>query len=128
MFNNKLLNRLFGTRHERERRRVQPIVDEIVQIEQRLASMSDEEIQGQTAKFRARLQERTGPIEKRIEELKRAKHNTADQTPSVRSWTTSFMARVRIRAPKVSCVRPSRKCLMSCCQKRSPLFVKRRVA
>ncbi|MEO7360274.1 MAG: preprotein translocase subunit SecA, partial [Gemmatimonadaceae bacterium] len=78
MFNNKLLNRFFGTRHERERRRVQPIVDEIIQVEQRLATLTDEEIQGQTAKFRARLAERTGPIETRIAELKLAKHNTAD--------------------------------------------------
>ena len=78
MFNSKLLNRIFGTRHERERKRVQPIVNEIVEIEKTLASLSDEEIQGQTAKFRARLAERTAPIEARIEELKTAKRNAPD--------------------------------------------------
>ena len=50
---NKVIGRLFGTRHERERRRVQPIIDEIVAIEARLATLPDSDIQAQTAKFRA---------------------------------------------------------------------------
>ncbi|MBC8086982.1 MAG: preprotein translocase subunit SecA [Phycisphaerae bacterium] len=78
MFNSKLLNKIFGTRHERERKRVQPIINDIVQIEARLATFSDEEIQGQTAKFRARLAERTGPIEARINELKEGKRTAVD--------------------------------------------------
>jgi preprotein translocase subunit SecA len=74
-----LIGRVFGTRHERERKRVQPILDEIASIEQRLASLSDDDIRAQTARFRARIAERVGPIEARIAELKAAKHNTADQ-------------------------------------------------
>jgi preprotein translocase subunit SecA len=73
-----LISKVFGTRHERERKRVQPILDEIHQIEARLTGLSDAEIQGQTAKFRGILAERTGPIEARIQELKAAKHDTAD--------------------------------------------------
>ncbi len=73
-----LIGRVFGTRHERERKRVQPVLSEIHEIEARLASLSDEEIQGQTAKFRGILAERTGPIEQRIAELKAAKHDSAD--------------------------------------------------
>ncbi len=73
-----LISKVFGTRHERERKRVQPILDDIHQIEARLATLSDAEIQAQTAKFRAILAERTGPIEQRIAELKAAKHDTAE--------------------------------------------------
>jgi preprotein translocase subunit SecA len=73
-----LIGKVFGTRHERERKRVQPILDEIHEIEARLASLSDAEIQGQTARFRGILAERTGPIAARIAELKAAKHDTAD--------------------------------------------------
>ncbi|MBL0940811.1 MAG: preprotein translocase subunit SecA [Gemmatimonadaceae bacterium] len=73
-----LISKVFGTRHERERKRVQPILEEIHEIEARLAGLSNEEIQAQTAKFRAMLAERTGPIEARIAELKAAKHDTAD--------------------------------------------------
>ena len=75
---NKLIGRVFGTRHERERKRVQPIISEIVEIESRLATLSDAEIQAQTAKFRGILAERTGPIEARIAELKEAKRHAAD--------------------------------------------------
>jgi preprotein translocase subunit SecA len=73
-----LINRVFGTRHEREQKRVKPILDEIHTIEQRLTSLSDEELQGQTAKFRARLAERTQGLESRIAELKEAKHDASD--------------------------------------------------
>lgn len=75
---NKVIGKVFGTRHERERRRVQPIVNEIIEIEQRLASLSNEEIQAQTAKFRAIIAERTGDIEARIAELKLAKRTIAN--------------------------------------------------
>jgi preprotein translocase subunit SecA len=75
---NKVFGKLFGTRHERERRRVQPIIDDIVAHEQRLASLSDADIQAQTSKFRGILAERTGPIEARIDELKAAKRTATD--------------------------------------------------
>ena len=75
-----LIGRVFGTRHERERKRVQPVLSEIHEIEARLASLSDEEVQGQTAKFRGMLAERIGPVEHRIAELKAAKHDAADAT------------------------------------------------
>ncbi|MEQ1693834.1 MAG: hypothetical protein ABMA00_21275, partial [Gemmatimonas sp.] len=75
---NKVIGRIFGTRHERERRRVQPIINDIVSIEERLATLSDEDIQNQTVKFRAMLAERTGPIEVRIDALKTAKRTSAD--------------------------------------------------
>ena len=73
-----LISKVFGTRHERERKRVQPILEEIHAHEARLGTLSDAEIQGQTAKFRTLLAERTGEIEARIAELKAAKHETAD--------------------------------------------------
>ena len=73
-----LINRVFGTRHEREQKRVRPIIEQIVAHEARLASLSDAELQGQTAKFRDTLAERTGPIEAKIAEIKQAKHVAAD--------------------------------------------------
>jgi len=73
-----LIGRVFGTRHERERKRVQPIIEDIHEIEGRLAALSNEELQGQTALFRSRISERTQPIEERIAELKSAKR-TAEE-------------------------------------------------
>ena len=57
-----LLTKVFGSRHERERRRVQPIVDEINSHGERLQSLSEAELRGQTAKFRAIIHERTDEI------------------------------------------------------------------
>jgi preprotein translocase subunit SecA len=73
-----LLTGLFGTRHDRERKRVQPIVDEINAIGARLKGLSDADLQAQTAKFRARLTERTGALERQIAELKAKKHEARD--------------------------------------------------
>ena len=73
-----LLTGLFGTRHDRERKRVQPIVDEVNGFRARLQALSDADLQAQTPKFRARLAERTGDLEQRIAELKARKHATRD--------------------------------------------------
>src|SRR6266550_7646179 len=73
-----LLSGVFGTRHERERKRIQPIVDEINEHYARLQTISDDELRGQTEKFRARIREVTSEIEARIAELKEKKRVTAD--------------------------------------------------
>src|SRR3954463_8795992 len=75
-----LLSGVFGTRHDRERKRVQPIVDEINEHYERLQGVSEEELRGQTEKFRARIRERTGEIEARIAALREQKRVTADPT------------------------------------------------
>src|SRR4051812_35983792 len=73
-----MLSGVFGTRHERERKRVQPIVDEINEHYERLQGVSEDELRGQTEKFRVRIRERTGEIEARIAELREQKRVTAD--------------------------------------------------
>ena len=73
-----MLTGVFGTRHERERKRVQPIVNEINEEYERLQQVSDEELRSQTEKFRARILEATGELEARVAELKEQKKTTAD--------------------------------------------------
>src|SRR5215218_6535302 len=73
-----VLGRVFGTRHERERRRIQPIVDEINEHYARLQGVSEEELRGQTAKFRAIIHERTHELEADVARLKVAKKTTSD--------------------------------------------------
>ena len=70
----KLIGAVFGTRHERERRRVQPIVDEINLHYARLRDVSDAELQGQTARFRATIAEHTAVLKAKLGDLKAAKH------------------------------------------------------
>ncbi|MEO8579376.1 MAG: preprotein translocase subunit SecA [Gemmatimonadales bacterium] len=73
-----LLSGVFGTRHDRERKRVQPIVEEINEQYARLQTISEEELRAQTEKFRARIREVTTGIEARIAELRERKRVTAD--------------------------------------------------
>src|SRR5574340_861028 len=73
-----VLTAIFGTRHDRELRRVRPIVDAINAEYERLHDVSEEELRGQTAKLRAILRERTADLEARVAELKERKKTTPD--------------------------------------------------
>src|ERR1700730_18007125 len=73
-----LLSGVSGTRHDRERKRVQPIVDEVNEHYARLQTISEDELRGQTDKFRARIHERTSDIETRIAALREKKRVTPD--------------------------------------------------
>jgi preprotein translocase subunit SecA len=77
-----MLKRVFtaflGTRHEREKKRLMPIVEAIHSHEERLAAASDDELRGQTEKFRAQLRDRTTALEARIAELKDQKRVASD--------------------------------------------------
>jgi preprotein translocase subunit SecA len=72
-----LIKNVFGTRHDRERRRVQPLVNQINAEYERLHALSDDELRAQTVKFRAHLKEVTGELEGQIAELKEKKHVAA---------------------------------------------------
>ena len=50
-----LISKLFGTRSEREIKKIQPIVDKILALESEYAALSQKELQGKTALFKERL-------------------------------------------------------------------------
>ncbi|HJR42099.1 MAG TPA: preprotein translocase subunit SecA [Gemmatimonadaceae bacterium] len=75
-----ILTAIFGTRHERELKRVQPIVDAVNQEYERLSSVSENELRAQTEKLRGIVRERTEAIERQIAELRERKRVTPDPT------------------------------------------------
>src|SRR5947207_9658502 len=75
-----IITAVVGSRHERERKRIQPIVDAINEWDVKLQAVSEAHIQNQTAKFRGLIAERTKSLEKRIAELKELKHQASDAT------------------------------------------------
>src|SRR3989454_249651 len=75
---NRWFTRVFGTRFNRELKRIQPIVDAILQHEVRLKEISDSELPAQTAKFREAIVQRTGALHAEVERLKQAKHDCPD--------------------------------------------------
>src|SRR5881628_2392200 len=72
---NRWFTRIFGTRFNRELKRIQPIVDAILEHEVRLKDLTDSELQAQTAKFRELIAQRTGEVHAEVERLKQAKHD-----------------------------------------------------
>jgi preprotein translocase subunit SecA len=74
----RVISAVIGTRHERDRKKIQPIVDEINEQYARLQNVSDEELRGQTEKLREIIRERTGALEARVVELKEQKHSASD--------------------------------------------------
>ena len=74
----RVLTAILGTRHERDLKRIQPILDAIHEHEARLGSVSNDELQGQTAKFRQLLRERTGDLEASAADLREKKRAASD--------------------------------------------------
>jgi len=74
----RVISAVVGSRHERERRRIQPIVDRINEEDERLQRVSEDELRGQTAKFRRIIAERTGALEARVAELRERKRGASD--------------------------------------------------
>jgi len=50
-----LFTKLFGTRSQREIKQIQPTVDKILALEEAYRTLSEEELKGKTAQFKARL-------------------------------------------------------------------------
>src|SRR5690348_10779726 len=73
-----LFSKVFGTRFQRELKRIRPVVDAIHRHEERLKALSDAELQGQTPKLRAVIAERTGALAADVGRLKREKHDCPD--------------------------------------------------
>ena len=52
-----LMKSVFGSKHERDRRRVQPIVDEINRVYESYQGLTDDQLRAKTTEFRSRLAE-----------------------------------------------------------------------
>jgi preprotein translocase subunit SecA len=69
------LTKVFGSRFQRELKRLQPTIDQIFEHEERLGGLSDEAVRGQTDKLRAVIDERTGTQRDELERVRAAKHD-----------------------------------------------------
>jgi preprotein translocase subunit SecA len=69
---------VLGNRHAREVKRLTPLVQAIHREEERLKALSEDELRGQTERFRARIAERTGELRTELEQVRAEKHGCAD--------------------------------------------------
>src|SRR2546426_124986 len=89
---NRWFTKIFGTRFNRELKRVQPVVDAIHEHEVRLKQLGDADLQAQTVKFRETIAQRTGELNAEVERLKQAKHDCPD--PAERANLSDQLRRV----------------------------------
>ena len=68
------------TRHDREVKRMGPVVAQINAEAERLKALSEEELKAQTPKLRGIIAERTGPARAELDSVRAAKHDCADPT------------------------------------------------
>ncbi|HEV2132487.1 MAG TPA: preprotein translocase subunit SecA, partial [Longimicrobiaceae bacterium] len=86
---------IFGSRHGREVKKYLPLVDEINSEWERLQEVSEEELKGQTARFREILSERTAELQSEFDELRSAKRQS--ESASERESLSLEMGRVERR-------------------------------
>jgi preprotein translocase subunit SecA len=75
----KALAKVFGTSNEREIKRLTPMVERINALEPEMKQLTDEQLRGKTAEFRARIKERMQEAEAEIARLTAEMQNAPDQ-------------------------------------------------
>jgi preprotein translocase subunit SecA len=74
----KLMTAVLGSRQDRDVKRLRPILTQIQSHEERLMQVSEDELRGQTARFRALIETRTGEIWRELSAVRAEKHDSAD--------------------------------------------------
>ncbi len=72
------VKKIIGSQHDREVRNLQPLVDEINEIAEEFAELTEAELKAKTEEFRTYIAEQVGPIEEEIEELRAEKAQSTD--------------------------------------------------
>ncbi len=83
----KFLTKIFGTKHDKDIKRISPIVDEINDIYAELQSLSDDDLRAKTADLKARIKAHCAETEKAIEEEKKKLDNldlTFDEVQAIK--------------------------------------------
>lgn len=113
--------KVFGTRNQRDAKKLAPLVSQVHAHEARLATFSEEEVRGQTARFREVLAAKTGELREQVEAVRAEKHACADPVERERLKASSIGSKPTTR-------RPSRPCWMRSFRRRLPRFARRRAA
>jgi preprotein translocase subunit SecA len=73
-----LLKKVVGSRHDREAKRLDPVVAQINKIQGQLASLSEEALRAKTEEFRARIRDRVGELQDEVGGLRERKRKSED--------------------------------------------------
>ncbi|MCH7530825.1 MAG: preprotein translocase subunit SecA [Gemmatimonadetes bacterium] len=69
---------LLGSRHRREAKKLQPLIDEINEFAEEYASLADEQLRAKTDEFKQHVESATAELKVEIEELREQKRHSKD--------------------------------------------------
>ena len=72
------ISKVLGSRHDREAKKLQPLIDEINEVYEGLSHLSDAKLKGKTEEFRERVRKRTEDLQSEIDSLREEKRHSED--------------------------------------------------
>src|SRR3990172_91788 len=70
----KIITKIFGSKHKRDIRQIQPLVGQINEYFQQFASLTDEQLKAKTKAFKQRIADATAEVKAELDELNKILH------------------------------------------------------
>ena len=96
-----LFDKLFGTRSQREVKRLQPIIDKILALEEEYKALSEEELRGKTAQFKARLAQGE-TLDELLPEAFAAAREAADRVLGMRPYPVQLIGGIILHQGRIA--------------------------
>ena len=96
-----LITKIFGTRSQREIKRIQPLVDKILALEEEYKNLSEESLRGKTAEFKARL-EQGETLDDLLPEAFAAIREAADRVLGMRPYPVQLMGGIILHQGRIA--------------------------
>ena len=96
-----LITKLFGTRSEREIRKIRPTVDKILALEEAYKALSEEELKGKTALFKERL-EKGETLDDLLPEAFAAIREAADRVLGMRPYPVQLIGGIVLHQGRIA--------------------------
>ena len=96
-----LLTKLFGTTSQREIKKIQPLVNKILALEEEYKALSEEQLRGKTAVFKARLEEGE-TLDDLLPEAFAAIREAADRVLGMRPYPVQLMGGIILHQGRIA--------------------------
>ena len=96
-----LITKIFGTRSQRELKKIQPMVDQILALEDEYKNLSDEALKGKTAQFKARLSEGE-TLDELLPEAFAAIREAADRVIGLRPYPVQLIGGIVLHQGRIA--------------------------
>ncbi|MEF3168365.1 MAG: preprotein translocase subunit SecA [Deltaproteobacteria bacterium] len=98
---NAVISRIFGTKHEREIKKLSPLVDQINSHESAISSLSDPELQAKTAEFKERI-EKGESLDSLLPEAFAVVREAARRTLGMRHYDVQLIGGIVLHQGKIA--------------------------